>query len=142
LNAEQSKVVRSAGYNRLFETFIKNGISSATINKFKSIPDIADFDNAKAYSEALKKFRNTAFKGLSNEQLRVIESSGFLSQYAKDQRLKMLKAGKNFDIKTLNKTLDQLFDYTFMTKNQRSVLQNQNCNPKSTRKYGTWQKAL
>ena len=111
-----STVVRSAGYNKLFETFIKNGISRATINKFKSIPDIADFDNAKAYSEALKKFRNTAFKGLSNAQLRVIESSGFLSQYAKEQRLKMLKAGKNFDIKTLNKTLDQLFDYTFIDK--------------------------
>ena len=111
-----STVVRSAGYNQLFETFKKNGISKATINKFKSIPDIADFNSAKAYSEALKKFRNTAFKGLSNVQLGVIESSGFLSQYAKDQRLKMLKAGKNFDIKTLNKTLDQLFDYTFMTE--------------------------
>ena len=111
-----STVVRSAGYNQLFETFKKNGISKATINKFKSIPDIADFNSAKAYSEALKKFRNSAFKGLSNVHLGVIESSGFLSQYAKDQRLKMLKAGKNFDIKTLNKTLDQLFDYTFMTE--------------------------
>ena len=98
-----STVVRSAGYNRLFQTFLKHGISSATVYKFKSIPDFADFDHAKAYSAALRKFRNTAFKGLSNKQLGVIESSGFLSQYAKDQRLKMLKSGKNFDMKTLNK---------------------------------------
>jgi len=111
-----STVVRSAGYNRLFQTFLKHGISSATVNKFKSIPDIADFDNAKAYSDALRKFRNTAFKGLSNKQLGVIESSGFLSQYAKDQRIKMLKSGKDFNIKNLNKALDQLFDFTFMTK--------------------------
>ena len=119
-----STVVRSAGYNRLFQTFLKHGISSATVNKFKSIPDIADFDNAKAYSDALRKFRNTAFKGLSNKQLGVIESSGFLSQYAKDQRLKMLKSGKNFDMKTLNKTLDQLFDYTFMTKKSAAGVAN------------------
>ena len=110
-----SGVVRSAGYNKLFQTFLKNGISSATVNKFKSIPDIADFDSAKAYSEALKKFRNTAFKGLSNAQLRVIESSGFLSQYAKDQRLKLLKSGMESIRPNLNKIMDQLFDFTFMT---------------------------
>ena len=103
---------------------MKHVISSATVNKFKLIPDIADFDNAKAYSDALRKFRNTAFKGLSNKQLGVIESSGFLSQYAKDQRLKMLKSGKNFDMKTLNKTLDQLFDYTFMTKKSAAGVAN------------------
>jgi hypothetical protein len=112
----ESTVVRSAGYNKLFQTFLKNGISSATVNKFKLIPDIADFDNAKSYSEALKKFRNTAFKGLSNAQLRIVESSGFLSQYAKDQRLKLLKSGKNFDMKNLNKVLDQMYDFTFMTE--------------------------
>ena len=38
----ESRVVRSAGYNRLFQTFLKHGISSATVNKFKLIPDIAD----------------------------------------------------------------------------------------------------
>ena len=111
-----STVVRSAGYNRLFQTFLKHGISSATVNKFKLIPDIANFDSAKAYSEALKKFRNTAFKGLSNAQLRVIESSGFLSQYAKDQRIKLLKSGMENVKPNLNKIMDQLFDFTFMTE--------------------------
>jgi hypothetical protein len=100
----------------LFQTFLKNGISSATVNKFKSIPDIADFDSAKAYSEALKKFRNTAFQGLSNAQLRVIQSSGFLSQYAKDQRIKLLKSGMKNIQPNLNKILDKMYDFTFMTK--------------------------
>jgi hypothetical protein len=112
----ESTVVRSAGYNKLFETFIKKGISRATINAFKSIPDIADFDDAKSYSDALRKFRNTAFKGLSNKQLAVVESSGFLSQYAKDQRNKLLKSGLKNVKPNLNKILDQLFDYTFITK--------------------------
>ena len=111
-----STVVRSAGYNRLFETFLKHGISSATVNKFKSIPDIADFDNAKAYSDALRKFRNTAFKGLSNAQLRIVESSGFLSQYAEEQRIKLQKSGLKNIKPHLNRILDQLFDYTFITK--------------------------
>ena len=111
-----STVVRSAGYNRLFETFLKKGISSATVNKFKSIPDIADFDNAKAYSDALRKFRNTAFKGLSNAQLRIVESSGFLSQYAEEQRIKLQKSGLKNIKPHLNRILDQLFDYTFITK--------------------------
>ena len=111
-----SGVVRSAGYNKLFQTFLKNGISSATVNKFKLIPDIANFDSAKAYSEALKKFRNTAFEGLSNAQLRVIQSSGFLSQYAKDQRIKLLKSGMKNIQPNLNKILDKMYDFTFMTK--------------------------
>ena len=103
-----STVQRSMGYNKIFETFEKNGISTATIQKFKEIPRIENFKNANDYSKALKKFRETAFKGLDTKQINVIKSSGFLSQYAKEQRLKMLNSGMKFSQANLNKTLDTL----------------------------------
>tara|TARA_R100000664_G_C2739451_1_gene128155 strand:+ start:52 stop:1404 length:1353 start_codon:yes stop_codon:yes gene_type:complete len=117
-----STVFRSMGFNNLFETFEKAGISKATINKFKNIPDITDYldkdmnlsdSKLNKYNKDLKKFRLDAFKGLSPKQLRVVESSGFLSQFAKDQRLKILDSGKKFNQKILNKTLDDMFDFTF-----------------------------
>jgi hypothetical protein len=110
------------GYENLFETFQKKGIDKVTINKFKNIPDITDFlgkdgtltdANINKYNKALKKFRLDAFKGLNAKQLSTIESSGFLSQFAKDQRNKILKSGGNFNQKNLNKVLDQMFDFTF-----------------------------
>ena len=110
-----STVTRSMGYNKIFETFQKNRISKATIQKFKEIPRIENFKNANDYSKALKKFRETAFKGLDTKQINVIKSSGFLSQYAKEQRLKMLKSGIKFSQANLNKTIDTLYDFTFMT---------------------------
>jgi hypothetical protein len=117
-----STVFRSMGFNNLFETFEKAGISKATINKFKNIPEITDYldkdmnlsdSKLNKYNKDLKKFRLDAFKGLSPKQLRVVESSGFLSQFAKDQRLKILDSGKKFNQKILNKTLDDMFDFTF-----------------------------
>lgn len=110
-----SKVQRSMGYNKIFETFQKARINTATIQKFKNIPRIENFKNANEFSKALKKFRETAFKGLDTKQINVIKSSGFLSQYAKEQRLKMLRSGIKFNQANLNKTLDTLFDFTFMT---------------------------
>jgi hypothetical protein len=117
-----STVFRSMGFNNLFETFEKAGISKATINKFKNIPDITDYldkdmnlsdSKLNKYNKDLKKFRLDAFKGLSPKQLRVVENSGFLSQFAKDQRLKILDSGKKFNQKTLNKTLDDMFEFVF-----------------------------
>ena len=110
-----STVTRSMGYNKIFETFQKKGINTATIKKFKEIPRIENFKNANDYSKALKKFRETAFKGLDTKQINVIKSSGFLSQYAKEQRLKMLKSGMKFSQANINKTIDTLYDFTFMT---------------------------
>ena len=121
-----STVTRSMGYENLFETFNKKGIDKVTINKFKNIPDITNFlgkdgtltdSNINKYNKSLKKFRLDAFKGLTPKQIAIIESSGFLSQFAKDQRNKILSAGGNFDKKTLNKTLDDMFDFTFKNKN-------------------------
>ena len=117
-----STVTRSMGYENLFETFQKKGIDKVTINKFKNIPDITDFlgkdgtltdTNINKYNKALKKFRLDAFKGLNAKQLSTIESSGFLSQFAKDQRNKILKSGGKFNQKNLNKVIDQMFDFTF-----------------------------
>jgi len=117
-----STVTRSMGYENLFETFQKKGIDKVTINKFKNIPDITDFlgkdgtltdTNINKYNKALKKFRLDAFKGLSPKDIRIIESSGFLSQFAKDQRNQILKSGGKFNQKNLNKVLDQMFDFTF-----------------------------
>ena len=117
-----STVFRSMGFNNLFETFEKAGISKATINKFKNIPEITDYldkdmnlsdSKLNKYNKDLKKFRLDAFKGLSPKQLRVVENSGFLSQFAKDQRLKILDSGKKFNQKTLNKTLDDMFEFVF-----------------------------
>ena len=117
-----STVMRSMGYENLFETFEKKGINKVTINKFKNIPDITDFlgkdgkltdANINKYNNALKKFRLDAFKGLSPKDIRIIESSGFLSQFAKDQRNQILKSGGKFNQKNLNKVLDQMFDFTF-----------------------------
>ena len=117
-----STVCRSMGFNNLFETFEKAGISKATINKFKNIPEITDYldkdgklndTKLNKYNKDLKKFRLDAFKGLSPKQLRVVESSGFLSQFAKDQRLKILDSGKKFNQKILNKTLDDMFEFVF-----------------------------
>ena len=109
-----SKVTRSMGYNKIFETFEKKGISKATIQKFKNIPKITDFDNAKDFSNALKKFRETAFKGLDNKQLNVIRSSGFLANYAKDVRSALPNFGKGADKRMLNKALNDTFEYVFM----------------------------
>ena len=112
-----STVTRSMGYENLFETFGKKGIDKVTINKFKNIPDVTDFlgkdgtltdSSINKYNKSLKKFRLDAFKGLTPKQIGTIESSGFLSQFAKDQRNKILSAGGNFDKKTLNKTLDDM----------------------------------
>ena len=117
-----STVMRSMGYKNLFETFEKKGINKVTINKFKNIPDITDYldkdmnlsdSKLNKYNKDLKKFRLDAFKGLSPKQLRVVENSGFLSQFAKDQRLKILDSGKKFNQKTLNKTLDDMFEFVF-----------------------------
>jgi hypothetical protein len=110
-----SKVTRSMGYDKIFETFEKNKISKATIQKFKNIPKITDFDNAKDFSKALKKFRETAFKGLDNKQLNVIRSSGFLSNYAKDVRSALPAFGKGADKRMLNKALNDTFEYVFMS---------------------------
>jgi hypothetical protein len=117
-----STVMRSMGYKNLFETFEKKGINKVTINKFKNIPDITDYldkdgklNNTKLnkYNKDLKKFRLDAFKGLSPKDIKTIESSGFLSQFAKDQRNQILKSGGKFNQKNLNKVLDQMFDFTF-----------------------------
>jgi SOS response regulatory protein OraA/RecX len=110
-----SKVTRKMGYNKIFETFEKKGISKATIQKFKNVPKITDFDNAKDFSNALKKFRETAFKGLNTKQINVIRSSGFLSNYAKDVRSALPKFGQGADRRMLNKALDDTFDYVFET---------------------------
>ena len=121
-----STVMRSMGYENLFETLQKKGIDKVTINKFKNIPDITDFlgkdetltdSSINKYNKSLKKFRLDAFKGLTPKQIATIESSGFLSQFAKDQRNKILKSGGKFNQKTLNKTLDDMFDFTFKNKN-------------------------
>ena len=117
-----STVMRSMGYENLFETFEKKGINKATINKFKNIPDITDYldkdgklndTKLNKYNKDLKKFRLDAFKGLSPKDIKTIESSGFLSQFAKDQRNQILKSGGKFNQKNLNKVLDQMFDFTF-----------------------------
>jgi len=117
-----STVMRSMGYENLFETFEKKGINKVTINKFKNIPDITDYldkdgklndTKLNKYNKDLKKFRLDAFKGLSPKDIKTIESSGFLSQFAKDQRNQILKSGGKFNQKNLNKVLDQMFDFTF-----------------------------
>ena len=117
-----STVMRSMGYKNLFETFEKKGINKVTINKFKNIPDITDYldkdgklndTKLNKYNKDLKKFRLDAFKGLSPKDIKTIESSGFLSQFAKDQRNQILKSGGKFNQKNLNKVLDQMFDFTF-----------------------------
>ena len=117
-----SNVTRSMGYENLFETFEKKGINKATINNFKKIPEITDYldkdgklndTKLNKYNKDLKKFRLEAFKGLSPKDIRTIESSGFLSQFAKDQRLKIINSGGKFNQKNLNKVLDQMFDFTF-----------------------------
>ena len=117
-----SNVTRSMGYQNLFETFEKKGINKATINNFKKIPEITDYldkdgklndTKLNKYNKDLKKFRLEAFKGLSPKDIRTIESSGFLSQFAKDQRLKIINSGGKFNQKNLNKVLDQMFDFTF-----------------------------
>ena len=117
-----SNVTRSMGYENLFETFEKKGINKATINKFKNVPEITDYldkdgklsdTKLNKYNKDLKKFRLDAFKGLSPKDIRTIESSGFLSQFAKDQRLKIINSGGKFNQKNLNKVLDQMFDFTF-----------------------------
>ena len=90
----------------------KSSIYIYFIQKFKNIPKIADFDNIQDFSNALKKFRNTAFKGLNKAQLEVVQSSGFLSQYAGEMREQILKDAvtasgrirtKFKDLVTLNK---------------------------------------
>jgi hypothetical protein len=117
-----SNVTRSMGYENLFETFEKKGINKATINKFKNVPEITDYldkdgklsdTKLNKYNKDLKKFRLDAFKGLSPKDIKTIESSGFLSQFAKDQRLKIINSGGKFNQKNLNKVLDQMFDFTF-----------------------------
>ena len=117
-----SNVTRSMGYENLFETFEKKGINKATINNFKKIPEITDYldkdgklndTKLNKYNKDLKKFRLEAFKGLSPKDIKTIESSGFLSQFAKDQRNQILKSGGKFNQKNLNKVLDQMFDFTF-----------------------------
>jgi hypothetical protein len=117
-----SNVTRSMGYQNLFETFQDKGINKVTINKFKNIPEITDYldkdgklsdTKLNKYNKDLKKFRLDAFKGLSPKDIRTIESSGFLSQFAKDQRLKIINSGGKFNQKNLNKVLDQMFDFTF-----------------------------
>ena len=117
-----SNVTRSMGYENLFETFEKKGINKATINNFKKIPEITDYldkdgklndTKLNKYNKDLKKFRLEAFKGLSPKDIKTIESSGFLSQFAKDQRLKIINSGGKFNQKNLNKVLDQMFDFTF-----------------------------
>ena len=112
---KDSKVTRKMGYDKIFETFEKNRINKATIQKFKNIPKITDFDNAKDFSNALKKFRETAFKGLTDKQLNVIRSSGFLSNYAKDVRSALPAFGKGADRRMLNKALNDTFEYVFMS---------------------------
>tara|TARA_A100000171_G_C2113574_1_gene136448 strand:- start:85 stop:1434 length:1350 start_codon:yes stop_codon:yes gene_type:complete len=117
-----STVMRSMGYENLFETFQKKGIDKATVNKFKNIPEITDYldkdgklndTKLNKYNKDLKKFRLDAFKGLSPKEIKIVESSGFLSQFAKDQRNQILKSGGKFNQKNLNKVLDQMFDFTF-----------------------------
>ena len=117
-----STVTRSMGYQNLFETFQDKGINKVTINKFKNIPEITDYldkdgklndTKLNKYNKDLKKFRLDAFKGLSPKDIKTIESSGFLSQFAKDQRLKIINSGGKFNQKNLNKVLDQMFDFTF-----------------------------
>jgi len=117
-----SNVTRSMGYQNLFETFQDKGINKVTINKFKNIPEITDYldkdgklsdTKLNKYNKDLKKFRLDAFKGLSPKDIKTIESSGFLSQFAKDQRLKIINSGGKFNQKNLNKVLDQMFDFTF-----------------------------
>ena len=110
-----SKVTRKMGYDKIFETFEKKGINRATIKKFKNIPKIADFDNAKDFSNALKKFRETAFKGLTDKQINTIRSSGFLSNYAKDVRSALPDFGKGASRRMINTALNEMYDYVFMT---------------------------
>ena len=88
-----SDVKRQMGPD-IFEVFEKGGIKTAQINAIKNVPDINDYlDDFDGYNEAMKKYRNTALKGLNDNQIKLVKSSGFLTEYAEQMRKDILSKG-------------------------------------------------
>ena len=70
-----SDVKRAMGPD-LFEVFKDSGIKTAQINAIANVPDVNDFvDDFDGFNKAMKKYRNTALKGLTKPQLELIKSS-------------------------------------------------------------------
>ena len=89
----KSDVKRQMG-PEIFEVFEKGGIKTAQINAIKNVPDINDYlDDFDGYNKAMKKYRNTALKGLNDNQIKLIKSSGFLTEYAEQMRKDILSKG-------------------------------------------------
>jgi hypothetical protein len=88
-----SDVKRQMGPD-IFEVFEKGGIKTAQINAIKNVPDINDYlDDFDGYNKAMKKYRNTALKGLTDNQIKLVKSSGFLTEYAEQMRKDILSKG-------------------------------------------------
>jgi hypothetical protein len=136
-----SDVKRAMGPD-LFEVFKDSGIKTAQIKAIANVPDVNDFvDDFDGFNKAMKKYRNTALKGLTKPQLDLIKSSGYLAGYAEQMRKDILekgvtKKGKKFIVKPRyknairigknglpvitkafeNKYLDKNFDFVFEAK--------------------------
>ena len=136
-----SNVKRAMGPD-IFEVFKDSGIKTAQINAIANVPDVNDFvDDFDGFNKAMKKYRNTALKGLTKPQLDLIKSSGYLAGYAEQMRKDILekgvtKKGKKFIVKPKyknairigknglpvitkafeNKYLDKNFDFIFEAK--------------------------
>ena len=89
----KSDVKRQMGPG-LFEVFEKGGIKTAQINAIKNVPNINDYlDDFDGYNKAMKKYRTTALKGLTDDQIKLVKSSGFLTEYAEQMRKDILSKG-------------------------------------------------
>ena len=136
-----SDVKRAMGPD-LFEVFKDSGIKTAQIKAIANVPDVNDFvDDFDGFNKAMKKYRNTALKGLTKPQLDLVKSSGYLAGYAEQMRKDILekgvtKKGKKFIVKPRyknairigknglpvitkafeNKYLDKNFDFVFEAK--------------------------
>jgi len=136
-----SNVKRAMGPD-IFEVFKDSGIKTAQIKQIANVPDVNDYvDDFDGFNKAMKKYRNTALKGLSKSQLDLIKSSGYLAGYAEQMRKDILekgvtKKGNKFIVKPKyknairigknglpiiskafeNKYLDKNFDFVFEAK--------------------------
>jgi len=144
-----SNVLKDSGVMRkmgpeVIEVFEKAGITKAQIAKIQKVPNINDYlDDFDGFNKAMKKYRNTALKGLDKDQLAAIQKTGYLSGYKTNIMDDIMKKGASYNPKskkytikpkyknvlTLNKKgepainkafqnkyLDENFDYVFKTK--------------------------
>jgi len=138
-----SEVMRKMG-PEVIEVFDKAGITKAQIAKIQKVPNINDYlDDFDGFNKAMKKYRNTALKGLDKDQLAAIQKTGYLSGYKTNIMEDIMKKGASYNPKSKkytikpkyknvlylnkkgepaiskafqNKYLDENFDYVFKTK--------------------------